>query len=198
MSDLPVVTPDYFRILVVRELRKVGFEVGDPRILRRSELPEPEQGFVLELVAPLTWSGSAWRALVVCRHQSGAIGLDVIESVKARLPEVPADVALVFATSDYAAEAVASAQETGVALLRVVEGRSAFDMSGWSTPGHYPAWLPAYLAQVVDRDMAGLPRVRLLEPGRPEMILERFRVEASTKDGGEGRQNTAQGGGGSA
>jgi len=46
MADLPVVTTDYFEILVVRELRKVGFEVDAVRIHRRAELPEPERGFV--------------------------------------------------------------------------------------------------------------------------------------------------------
>jgi restriction system protein len=174
MSELPPLTPDYFQILVVRELRKVGFEVGNPRIHRRSELPEPERGFVLELVVPLSWSGSSWRALVVCRRQAGNVGVDVIESVKTRLPEAPADIGLVFASPDFAAGALAGAQDAGVPLLRVVDGRTAFDMGGWGTPGesHYPAWLPAYLAQLVDRDIAGQPRARLLEAGRADMIVD--------------------------
>src|SRR3989442_1337333 len=79
MADLPVVTPDYFEILVVRELRKVGFEVG---------------------------------------------------------------------------------------------------ASGWGPSGHYPAWLPAYLAQVVDRDSAGQVRSRLLEAGRADLILDQWQQPA--------------------
>jgi hypothetical protein len=174
VSDLPAVTPDYFQILVVRELRKVGFDVGQPRVHRRSELPEPERGFVLELQIPLSRPGSTWRAVAVCRHQSGNVGREVVESVRDRLPGIPADVALVFATADFAADAVTAAQEAGIALLRLVDGRSAFDMSGWSTPGHYPAWLPAYLSQLIDRDIAGQPRARLLEAGGAGMILDRL------------------------
>src|SRR5213592_3550100 len=101
MADLPTVTPDYFEILVVRELRKVGFDVGAVRTHRRSELPEPERGFVFELAVPLTRGGATWRALVACRHQTGAVEREVIESIKSRLPEVPADAGLVFATSDF-------------------------------------------------------------------------------------------------
>jgi len=174
VSDLPAVTPDYFQILVVRELRKVGFDVGQPRVHRRSELPEPERGFVLELQIPLSRPGSTWRADAVCRHQSGSVGRDVVESVRDRLPGIPADVALVFATADFTADAVTAAQEAGIALLRLVDGRSAFDMSGWSTPGHYPAWLPAHLSQLIDRDIAGQSRARLLEAGRADMILDRL------------------------
>ena len=50
----------------------------------------------------------------------------------------------------------------------VADGRPAtfgrhqvkFDTSGWNNPGHYPAWLPAYLTQLIDRDSsaAGQPR----------------------------------------
>src|SRR5947208_12946283 len=178
VSELPAVTPEYFQILVVRELRKVGFEVGTVRIHRRSELPEPERGFVLELAMPLARGGTTLRALVACRHQAGLVEREVIESVKARLPNVPADAGLVFATADFGTDALAAARESGVALLRVVDGRTAFDASGWNNPGHYPAWLPAYLAQLVDRDASGQPRARLLEAGRPDMILDCFRVES--------------------
>ncbi|HWC75395.1 MAG TPA: restriction endonuclease, partial [Gemmatimonadales bacterium] len=140
MAELPEISPDYFQILVVRELRKAGFDVGDVRVHRRSELAEPEQGFVLELLAPLSRTGSRWRALLVCRRQSIPVGSDVIESVIARLPEVAAEVALVFATADFAADALAAAQRSHIALLRVVEARRAFDLSGWGTPGQYPSW----------------------------------------------------------
>lgn len=176
MGDLPALTPESFRILVVRELRKVGLDVSDGRIHRRSELPEPERGFVLELVVPLINLGSTRRALVVCRHQSGVVGPEVVDSVTARLPEVSADVAIVFATSNFTADAVAAAEQAGVALLHVVDGRSALDTTGWSTgePGHYPAWLPAYLPQLIDRDPSGQPRARLLEAGGADMILDRL------------------------
>jgi len=180
VSELPAVTPEYFQILVVRELRKVGLDVGTVRIHRRSELPEPERGFVLELAVPLARAGTTLRALVACRHQAGLVEREVIESVKARLPNVPADAGLVFATADFGTDALAAARESGLALLRVVDGRTAFDASGWSTPegSHYPAWLPAYLPQLVDRDSSGTPRARLLEAGRSDMILDCFRVES--------------------
>ena len=175
-------TPENFEILVVRELRKVGFDVGTVRTHRRSELPESERGFVVEFAMPLARPGTTWRALVACRHQSAAVEREVIDSVKARLPQVPADAGLVFATADFGTDALAAARESGVALLRVVDGRTVYDASGWSDPGggHYPAWLPTYLAQLVDRDVTGEPRTRLLEAGRADMILECFRVESRT------------------
>ena len=79
MADLPTVTPDYFEILVVRELRKVGFEVGAVRIHRRAELPEPERGFVLELLALLSRPPWTRQVLVACRRQEAPVARDVVE-----------------------------------------------------------------------------------------------------------------------
>lgn len=179
MGNLPNMTSEYFQILVVRELRKVGFEVGDVRVHRRSELPEPEGGFVVELAVPLGRAAWRKRALVACRRQEGVAGRDVVESLKARLADARADVGILFSTADFDADAVTAARESHVALLRVVESRTVYDTSGWSTPGHYPAWLPAHTAQVVDQDASGQVRTRVLEMSRggAELILEHLGPE---------------------
>jgi len=178
MADLPAVTPDYFEILVVRELRKVGFDVGAVRVHRRAELPEPEHGFVLELLVQV--SRPPWRkqALIACRRQEAAISRDVVDSLKSRLRDAAAEVALVFSTVEFSPDALTAGREAGIALLRVVDGHSVFDRSGWGPSGHYPAWLPAYLAQVVDRDSAGQVRSRLLEAGQAELILDQWQEPA--------------------
>ena len=178
MVERPEVTPDYFEILVVRELRKTGLEVTDPRVQRRTELPEPEQGFLLELLVWLRRDRWQKRALIACRRQVDAIGAEAINTLAPHLAEAQAEVGLLFATAAFAPEALAAGDEQGIALLQLVDARTALDTSGWGGggPGHYPAWLPAYLVQLVDRDPAGQPRARLLEAGQANIILERLRA----------------------
>ncbi len=173
MVELPNVTPEYFQILGVRELRKAGFDVGDVRIARRSELPEPERGFVVELTARLAHGAWHKRALIACRRHEAALGRDVVDALEARLGE-GADVGILFATAGFHEEAVAAAQQTGVALFRVIDGRKAYDAGGYGTPGHYPAWLPAHTVELVDRDAGGQIRARLLEPGAAGVVLAAF------------------------
>ncbi len=184
LRELPNVTPAYFQILVVRELRKAGFDVGDVRISRRTELPEPERGFVLELVAPLARGAWHKRALIACRRQDAAVGREVVDALNARLgdPRAGADVGILFATADFREEAVAAAQQLGMALFRVVDGLKAYDAGGYGTPGHYPAWLPGHTVEVVDRDAGGQVRARLLEPGGAAMVLAK--LEADARGGG--------------
>lgn len=185
MAEPPEVTRDYFEILVARELRKAGLEVTDPRVHRRTELPEPELGgFLLELLVWLRRNTWRKRALIACRRQVGAIGAEAINTLALHVTEAQANVGLLFATSSFAPEALAAGDEKGIALLRLVDARTAFDAGGWGgggagggPPGHYPAWLPAYLVQLVDRDVAGQARARLLEAGQANIILERLRAE---------------------
>jgi len=177
MAELPDVTPDYFEILVVRELRKAGLEVTEPRIHRRTELPEPERGFLLELLVWLRRNGWQKRGLIACRRQVSAVGAEAINTLALHLAEAQAEVGLLFATTDFSPEALAAGGEESIALLRLVDARIAYDTGGWGTPGHYPAWLPAYQVQLVDRGPGGQARARLLEAGQATIILERFRAE---------------------
>src|SRR6184192_4303330 len=178
MLELPELTPEYFEILVVRELRKVGFEVSELRVHRRAMLPEPERGYLLELKGRVSRAGWQRRALIACRRQDAPIGRAQVESLRDHLKEAGVDGGILFGTADFEPDALAAARDSSLALLRVTDGRTAFDTSGWGTPGHYPAWLPAYCAQLVGRDIAGQPHYRLLETGQGDLILDQLRTNS--------------------
>ena len=178
MAETPKVTPEYFQILVMRELRKAGFDIGDVRIHRRSELPEPQRGFVLELTAPVSHATWHKRALVACRSQNDPVSRDAVDDLRSRLAGARAEVGILFATAVFCDETVAAAQQSGIALLRVIDGRKAYDGGGYGTPDHYPAWLPAHTVEVVDRD-GGQIRARLPQSGRgAAMVLAAFGAAA--------------------
>lgn len=177
MLDLPPLTPERFEILVVRELRKVGLDVSELHIHRRTTLPEPEQGYVLELVGVVSRPPWRRRVLIACRRQDAPIGRVDVESLRAHLQEAGTEAGILFATTAFDRDALVAAQDGPLALLRVTDGRTAFDTSGRGTPGRYPAWLPAYCAQDVSRDPLGGPLYRLLEGGQADAIVGRLQTE---------------------
>src|ERR1043165_2631363 len=161
MADPPDLTPESFEILVLGELRKVGFDIRGPSARRRAELPPPARGFVLELLLGLSRPPWHKQVLVSCRRQEDPVGAKEVESLKERLPAARAEAGLLFSTAEFTPEALGAGLLGGIALLPIVDGRSAFDAAGWGPSGQYPAWLPAYLAQVLDKDPGGLhPRRR--------------------------------------
>jgi hypothetical protein len=178
MLELPTLTPERFEILVVRELRKVGLEVSELHIQRRTTLPEPERGYLLELVGAVSRPPWRRRVLIACRRQMVPIGRVDVESLRDHLQEAGAEAGILFATTTFDRDALAAAQDAALALLRVTDGRTAFDTSGWGTPGHYPAWLPAYCAQAVSRDVMGQALYRLLESGQGDVIVQQLQTEA--------------------
>lgn len=175
MDELPELSRDIFEILVVRELRKAGLEVGELRIHRWATLPEPERGYLLELKGVL--SRAPWQAgaLIECRRQEVPIPLAAVAAFHAHLAEAGVETGILFGAPAFEPDAVQAADDRGLVLLRVTDGRTAFDTSGWGTPGHYPAWLPAYCAQLVGRDAFGQLQYRLLEPAQGGEIVARLR-----------------------
>src|SRR2546426_8849861 len=176
MLELPDLTPEHFEILVMRELRKVGLEISELRIHRRTMLPEPDEGYLLEVKGVVRGAGWERRVLIACRRQQRPIVAGEVELLKDHLKEADAEGGLLFGAADFDPDALTSAQDYALALLRVTDGRTAFDTSGWGTPGHYPAWLPAYCAQAVTRDPFGQLRYDLLESGQAGVIVERLRT----------------------
>jgi len=175
MLELPQLTPEHFEILVVRELRKVGLLVSELRVHRRATLPEPERGYLLELKGRVSRGSWHRRVLIACRRQDAAVGRTEVQALRDHLGEADG---ILFATATFDRDALAAAKDGCLALLRVTDGRTAFDTSGWGTPGHYPAWLPAYCAQTIARDLLGEPRYQLLESGQADAIVEQLRTES--------------------
>src|SRR2546427_11096701 len=87
MLELPELTPEHFEILVMRELRKIGLDVSELRTHRRSMLPEPERGYLLELKGVLRRPDWQRRTLIACRRQQSPIGSVSSESLKQPLTE---------------------------------------------------------------------------------------------------------------
>jgi len=181
MLELPELTPEAFEILVVRELRKAGFAVSDLRIHRHTSLPEPERGYLLELTGAVHRPPWHEGVLIACLRRDAPIGPADLASLGAHLGEARVAAGLVFSTAAFDATLVAGA-EAPLVFLRVVDGRTAFDTSGWGTPGHYPAWLPAYCAQIVEPDGLGGARYQLLDSAQGDTIVRQLRRERPSAD----------------
>src|SRR5213082_2000629 len=181
MDALPDLPPEHFEILVMRELRKIGLDVSELGTHRRSQLPEPERGYLLELKGVVRGAGWQRRVLIACRRQHHAIVAADVELLREHIQEANAEGGLLFGAADFDPTALTAAQDGTVALLRVTDGRTAFDTSGWGTPGHYPAWLPAYCAQLVGRDVSGQPCYQLLESGQGDVLVDQLRAPEERK-----------------
>src|SRR2546426_7117249 len=110
MLELPQLTPEHFEILVLRELRKIGLDVSELRMHRRTTLPEPETGYLLELKGVVRGTDWQRRTLIACRRQQRPIGAAEVESLHAHLREADVEVGLLFGAADFDPTALTAAQ----------------------------------------------------------------------------------------
>jgi hypothetical protein len=167
--------PDEAEIVVLRELRKAGLEISAPKVLARPPLSRKDaEPWTLTLEASMRVQGDERRLLIECRSGATPVDAEVVRALRERLTKAGAAHVMIFSTSGFTADAVRMAREQGIPLLLIADGPAAFARGGWGAAGAAPAWVPEYMAEVLDLDAAGQPRPRLIEAGRSDLILDRL------------------------
>jgi hypothetical protein len=202
MGDPRRLLPHEVEIFVTRELRKAGLELAGLKVRARVRLSEqapppkssarsgpksllrPESDpegakrsdddYAVEISAVVRVEGAERRVLIECRNEARPVRADAVEALSAKLPAAKAQHALMFSTSGYEPDAVRVARAHGVPLLAVADGKTAFARSSWGMAGQPPAWVPEYMAEVVDVDVTGRLRHELVVSGQPRSILDRL------------------------
>lgn len=172
MGDPRSLLPHEVEIFVVRELRKAGLE---PTTVKVRDRTEPKGGdYVVELGCALRIGDADRTVLIQCRNERATVTPTLVEALHARLAAAKVHHAMMFATAGFEPNAIRSARTLGIPLFTVADGKTAFARSPWGMAGDPPAWVPEYMAELVDLDAMGQPRHELLASGSAGRILERF------------------------
>ena len=89
----------------------------------------------------------------------------------ATLDPRPPALRVMFSTSGYEPAAVREAKTLGIALLNMADGAAAFRRSQWSMGEQTPAWVPEYMAEVVDLGPGDTVRRELLMSRKSKPLL---------------------------
>ena len=173
MGDPRSLLPHEVEIFVVRELRKAGLEPTAVKVRDRSRVDKTDD-YVVQLGCSLRIGDADREVLIECRNERAPITNTAVETLHAKLPEAKAQHAMLFSTSGFEPQAIRTGRTLGIPLLAVTDGKSAFARSPWGMAGDPPAWVPEYMAELVDLDVTGQLRHDLLASGGSKRILERF------------------------
>jgi Restriction endonuclease len=173
VGDPRSLLPHEVEIFVVRELRKAGLEPTAVKVRERTRADKSDD-YVVQLDCSLRIGDADRDVLIECRNERAPTTDRAVETLHARLPEAKAHHAMLFSTSGFDPQAIRTGRALGIPLLAVADGKSAFARSPWGMAGDPPAWVPEYMAELVDLDVTGQPRRTLLASGGSKRILERF------------------------
>lgn len=181
MGDPRSLLPHEVEIFVVRELRKAGLEPTTVKVRDRTERKGGDGDYVVELGCTLRIGDADRTVLIQCRNERAVVTPTLVETLHAKLAAAKVQHAMMFATAGFEPNAIRSARTLGIPLFTVADGKTAFARSPWGMAGDPPAWVPEYMAELVDLDAMGQPRHELLASGGAGRILDRFASGAPAK-----------------
>ena len=158
----------------MRELRKAGLDASAMKVRERTRAPGGSDDYVVELGCSLRIGEADRPVLIECRNEPAPVGVAIVETLHAKLPDAKAKHAMMFSTTGFEPNAIRTACALGMPLLAVADGKSAFARSPWGMAGDPPAWVPEYMAELVTLDVTGKPRHTLLAAGGSKRILDLF------------------------
>ena len=195
MGDPRRVRPDELEILVARELRKAGVTISRLAVLTLHAVSSNDPGaYSVDLGAVIGDRDAPRDALIECRNESVPTGAPAVHALDARrraravddepvrllepssatpplkAPRAEPRPAIMFSTSGYEPEAVREAASLGIVLLAIADGPAAFRRSQWAVGAEPPAWVPEYMAELVDLDATGTVRYQMLVSGKSKLI----------------------------
>ena len=186
---------DEVEILVAREVRKAGLELSKLAVRSRhaiatDDATDDASGYVMELRG-ITPVGDGTRdVLIEFRNEAELVGSPVVEALATRavpprvaegpkrLQPIPAPppaaesappLRLLLSTSGFDDAAVRKATTLGIVLLRIADGGAAFLRSQWAMGDQPPAWVPEYMAELVDLGPSGEVRHQMLVSGKSKL-----------------------------
>lgn len=174
MGDPRSLLPHEVEIFVVRELRKAGLEPATVKVRDRTEPKGGDGDYVVELGCTLRIGDADRTVLIQCRNERALVTPTLVEALHAGLAAAKVHHAMMFATAGFEPNAIRIARTLGIPLFTVADGKTAFARSPWGMAGDPPAWVPEYMAELVDVDVVGQPRHELLASGGARRILDRF------------------------
>ncbi|HET6700789.1 MAG TPA: restriction endonuclease [Gemmatimonadaceae bacterium] len=181
MGDPRSLLPHEVEIFVVRELRKAGLDPAGMKVRDRTRGSGGPGDYAVELLCSLRIAESDRRILIECRNEPAPIARALVEALHEKLADAKAQHAMMFSTSGFDADAARLARTLGVPLLAVADGKTAFARSPWGMAGDPPAWVPEYMAELVELDVMGQLRRTLLASGGSKRILDLLATSANPK-----------------
>jgi restriction system protein len=181
LGDPRSLLPHEVEIFVMRELRKAGLVPSAMKVRGRTHTPGKSDDYVVELGCSLRVGDADRYVLIECRNERAPVSPTAIEALQAKVVQAKAQHAMMFSTTGFETDAIRAARTLGMPLLAVADGKTAFARSPWGMAGDPPAWVPEYMAELVDLDAMGQPRHALLASGGSKRILDRLATEPNAK-----------------
>lgn len=146
------ISPREFELLVKEYLDSAGKELKDFKASHDVHLLKSDGEYQIDVYAEFEVLGASFKVLVECKRHKSEIKIEVVQLLYDKLRATGAHKGMIFSKSGFQSGAFKFAEEHGIALLRVIEGRYTYvtKSSGEQTYDP-PSWadIPKYVGEYI-------------------------------------------------
>jgi restriction system protein len=131
MSSLPDkinanISPKEFELLIKEYLEGAGKELKDFEAVHNVHLLKSDGEYQIDIYAEFEVLGASFKVLVECKRHKSDIKREVVQLLYDKLRATGTHKGMIFSTSGFQSGAYKFAEEHGIALIRVIEGRYTY------------------------------------------------------------------------
>jgi restriction system protein len=126
----------------------------------------------IDILARFAALGVEFKVLVECKHQSEPVKRQVVQVLNDRIRSMGAQKGLLVATTRFQRGAIEYAQQHGIALVQLVEGRATYFTRGSGERAEPPPWanIPPYAGWMLSLSDQGGEVHSLVSVDHPEAL----------------------------
>ena len=156
-------TAEEFELAVKGILEKSAHGLSAFHAEHREKLKGLDGSYEIDITARFEALGANFLVLVECKHHKNPIKRELVQVLHDRMRSTGAQKGMLFSTSGFQEGALEYAKLHGIALVRMVEGKTIFETKSFGPPVEPPPWvpLPPFVGWWITMDKPGVTRQRL-------------------------------------
>ena len=175
MKDFSLeITSSEFEEQVAAWLKEAGSDCTRFSVSHQERVQGKSGSYKLDVFAEFEClAGATIQVLVECKMHKSKVKRDTVQNVHAKLQDIGANKAMIFALSGFQAGAIEYAKKNGIALIKFSDGRASYvtrSLDEFSVSS-FPSDLPKYVGFFSTRIERGL-RTSVISEGHTGPILD--------------------------
>ncbi|HDZ9489360.1 TPA: restriction endonuclease, partial [Vibrio cholerae] len=144
------ITPTQFEKQVCSWFKASGHEINDLHVVHDQKLDSHDGQYQIDVYAEFEQFGATFKVLIECKKHKNAIKRDVVQLLHGKLQSTGCHKGFIFATTGFQSGAIKYAEEHGIALVRVMDGKTIYETKSQNpTPQPNGLSLPEYAGQIM-------------------------------------------------
>jgi restriction system protein len=157
----------------VKEILKASAHGLDEfNAIHREQIKGLDGSYEIDVTARFRALGADFLVLVECKHHKNPIKREMVQVLHNRVQSVGAQKGMLFSTCGFQKGAIEYAEAHGIALVRIVNGKTCYETFSLNRSAEPPSWaeIPPYIGWLIQVSGEGTYQMSIISKDMPEYM----------------------------